>query len=77
MPGQVAFGSLRKAEQAMKSKSVSSVLPWSLLQFLLLGSCLELSILTILLPILLLVMVFYYSNRNQTKSFYSCSLYLK
>jgi hypothetical protein len=26
---------------------------------------------------LLLVMVFYYSNRNQTKSFYSCSLYLK
>jgi hypothetical protein len=40
IPGLVVFGSIRKqAEQAMRSKPVSSTLPWSLHQLLPPGSC--------------------------------------
>jgi hypothetical protein len=41
-PGLVVVGAIRKqAEQAIGSKPVSSTPPWSLLQFLPLGSCLN------------------------------------
>jgi hypothetical protein len=39
--GQVTLDSIRKAEQIMRSKPVSSISPWSLLQFLPPGPCLE------------------------------------